>query len=50
MFGSFLLPVSSVRIRPFCGAGRLVDPHAPPLPFLPTATSSLLTTAPPLTV
>jgi hypothetical protein len=46
---------ASVRIRPFCGAGtgtaspafRLVDLHAPPLPFLPTATSSLLTTAPP---
>jgi hypothetical protein len=41
---------ASVRIRPFCGAGpfQLVDPHAPPLPFPPTAaaTSSLLTTTP----
>jgi hypothetical protein len=44
---------ASARIRPFCGAGpaspafQLVDPHALPLPFLPAATSSLLTTAPP---
>jgi hypothetical protein len=51
--GGFAFFSASVRIRPFCGAGpaspafRLVYPHAPPLPFLPTATSSLLTTTPP---
>jgi hypothetical protein len=38
MFGLFFF--ASVRIP----AGR---PHAPPLPFLPAATSSLLTTTPP---
>jgi hypothetical protein len=49
----YLVLLASVRIRPFCGTGpaspafRLVDPHALPLPFLPTATSSLLTTTPP---
>jgi hypothetical protein len=45
---SFAFFSASVRIRPFCGAGpaspafRLVDPHAPPLPFLPAGSYLLI--------
>jgi hypothetical protein len=57
-FGLFFCQCSYSTILRGCGpaspAFRLVDLHAPPLPFLPAATSSLLTTTttprPPLTV
>jgi hypothetical protein len=42
----FSLPVFVFDQFAATPAFRLVDPRAPPLPFLPTATSSLLTTTP----